>query len=408
MDRAFREFMANPGGTVASRGAQVTMLAQALGTTPQGLMELWRPIKLAADMEAKRLKEGGGTVEEYESAAKALGRGDLVGRAAEEFITGGKKGKGVDVGKLADTLSGSLDAFLDMPDISSNMQKMAKGLADAVNKQAELAKEKDLAQSTRSTADIFAAAFEYLFNKIFGVVSEIADGLSYLFHGRNRYAKGEEIRGIETEIGTPEHPGILRTDLDKLRDERENMERNITLAQEQLASEEASGKLPKAVLVAHRQQLLRQRQGLGEIDEAIREGEKRVQEGSGRITLESDVEAFKKDETYMRGIAEQYKGLYHPATTPGGIATTPAAKDIDRTATQEPATAAPNVSINTTTQVGSFSVAGGQNALPSSAGETSSPIFPNISAPFNALSKNGVSTSAADAYRWRTAVAGGR
>lgn len=216
---AFEAFMAHPEDVMAKNAPLFTQLAQALGTTKDALVKMWRPIRSAANVEARRLVGGVNVgVKEYEEAAQALGKGELKGADAAKFI----KGMGTDA--LTNKLAGKVDFLTSLPDIAAAMNRGLKELAEAKDKADQRQKEQEAATSTRNTADVFAAAFEYLFNRLYTLITDIAEMLEKIQgvgHGMGRHLTTEEQNAIVADIGTEAQPGIERTDLDKIKQQRE-------------------------------------------------------------------------------------------------------------------------------------------------------------------------------------------
>lgn len=273
---------------------------------------MWRPIRSAANVEARRLVGGVNVgVKEYEEAAQALGKGELKGADAAKFI----KGMGTDA--LTNKLAGKVDFLTSLPDIAAAMNRGLKELAEAKDKADQRQKEQEIAQSTRNTADIFASAFEYLFNRLYTLITDIAEMLEripVIGHGLGKHLTAEEQGDIAADIGTESTPGKERTELETIKQYRDTFRKRY----DKLDAKQKA-QVPSQVL-----------KDMDAVDALIKSLEEDIKHGKG-YTRESektqhDMLLRAEDYQAQRSVIPKADEAIPPAAQPGTVPETPAAK----------------------------------------------------------------------------------
>jgi hypothetical protein len=174
----WKQVMANPGQLQQGQlPVLISKLAESLGTDSKSLLGSIPAYQNAASTMVGQAVNGTGVSrDEYERIAGVARRAgiSMKGATAEEQVRSLKTNtQGME--DLAGELAGDEETMGQLITTNSNLQKLLKTFAESTDKAAQEAKARSVAIATRSTSDIFAAAFSNLFNSISKPVTAISE-----------------------------------------------------------------------------------------------------------------------------------------------------------------------------------------------------------------------------------------
>ena len=222
---AWAQMMKTPEVLQQLNPVLLTKLLELLQATPEQLLTMIGEQTPNARMAARRLMGMGGrkaTIAEYEEAARIMGRG-LRGEEAKRFILGEaktEKEKGARLDELSDYFSQSLELQSRTSNIASATNEEMREEAKRHDEDAQRQKEMMAATSMRSTADIFAQAFERLFNEVLKVITWIANHMTWT----KPFITNEDFQKMREKVGTEETPGGVAADLAEAELEKQHAE----------------------------------------------------------------------------------------------------------------------------------------------------------------------------------------
>ena len=167
---ALRKYSQSGAGAAVGIG-RAAVSAEELQKTPQGQAQYATMLAL----QKERISKG-----QAETPLGPNGK-PLKGKAAEsqmveDFIA---KAKGDGSGELAEQLSKS-DKVTEL--LGDSTSVLTKALVDNTDSLKAAAKAKEITQQTRTMADTFAKSFEYLFDRLVGVLDKLIRGFEGFFH----------------------------------------------------------------------------------------------------------------------------------------------------------------------------------------------------------------------------------
>ena len=212
-----------------STNPALAKIGELIGNDPQIMMKLRRVVQAQAgstmQLAGRGQLQNDSTYSRLARIAETIptARKDLKGQTDRQKIMNLLKVQPEMSDKIGEKLSEQGGMLQDIVDSEAGINEASQDLVSQQDKQEQAAKAEDIATATRPMADIFADAFDNLFQTISAPLSAIYTWLTQHFGGAAKAGEGERVR---QEYGTDAVSQLI-THLDTLKEESVKNLRNI-------------------------------------------------------------------------------------------------------------------------------------------------------------------------------------